>query len=441
MARSGFIFSPGRCVACGACKAGCFIENGWSLNPRQLFVLSRETATECLVTNLSMACNHCETAICMEGCPASCYSRDKLTGSVIIDDEKCLGCKYCTWVCPYDAPKFDSERKTILKCNLCINRLKEIVNPACSEACPTGALKYGEISGDTEETFLKWIPTKGLKPGFEFTGNYKESTVRIIPDNLFVTENNDQGNDRIGIKGNLSLLIFSFFSMISVSYLACSLLKGVFPSVTIYLAMVFISWFSTLFHLGKWTRAWRSVLNIRKSPLSREIIFFMIYSGLSVAAVFLRLPFLLISSVVAGFIFLIAIDNVYLFADRRRKVLLHSGQTFISSLIVISFFSGMLIPFLLIALLKLLSSVYTMIRLRESFPRLELRFSRFSLLLISGAGLLSGITNLNLVLLSVFITGELLDRILFYIEFSPSNIKSSIINHLNSKRNEKERGQ
>ena len=63
------------------------------------------------VINLSLACNHCESAVCMEGCPASAYSRETLTGAILLDEKKCIGCRYCQWNCPYDAPKFNSENQ------------------------------------------------------------------------------------------------------------------------------------------------------------------------------------------------------------------------------------------------------------------------------------------------------------------------------------------
>ena len=61
------------------------------------------------VINISIACNHCEKPSCLEGCPAKAYTVDS-TGAVIHHQERCMGCRYCTWRCPYDAPKINEAK-------------------------------------------------------------------------------------------------------------------------------------------------------------------------------------------------------------------------------------------------------------------------------------------------------------------------------------------
>ena len=156
----GFIFNYDKCVACGACSSACMIENKWSYSARMIYTHNPMALPSLPVINLSMACNHCKNALCMDGCPSSSYYREPLTGAVVIDDTKCIGCRYCQWNCPYDAPKFPGDGKVIGKCNLCYQRLSEGFMPACSTACPTGALEYGRLNEHPVNGKIPWFPDK-----------------------------------------------------------------------------------------------------------------------------------------------------------------------------------------------------------------------------------------------------------------------------------------
>jgi anaerobic dimethyl sulfoxide reductase subunit B (iron-sulfur subunit) len=62
---------------------------------------------------------------------------------VLVDPEKCMGCRYCEWACPYGAPRFDEARGVMTKCTLCSDRLEEGLAPSCVTACPMRALDFG----------------------------------------------------------------------------------------------------------------------------------------------------------------------------------------------------------------------------------------------------------------------------------------------------------
>jgi anaerobic dimethyl sulfoxide reductase subunit B (iron-sulfur subunit) len=94
--------------------------------------------------NLSIACNHCEKAACLEGCPSGAIAR-RDDGIVAIDRNKCLGCRYCEWACPYGAPQYDEEAGVMTKCDLCVDLVDAGSSPACVRACPMRALDFGEI--------------------------------------------------------------------------------------------------------------------------------------------------------------------------------------------------------------------------------------------------------------------------------------------------------
>jgi Fe-S-cluster-containing dehydrogenase component/DMSO reductase anchor subunit len=437
MMRKGFLFDHNRCVGCGACKAGCFNENGWPVNVRDIFIKDEMTSSSVITMNLSMGCNHCETAECMQGCPASCFSRDELSGAVIIDDNKCLGCKYCIWNCPYDAPKFDKIGKTIVKCNFCVNRLRDGYSPACTLACPTGALGFGEIKTFSPENTKTWFPDKDLNPAIQFRGKTAIKPLKIIPGNLFGEEIPEDSQSNVFMDENRSLAVFSFIATLSVSVVVTSLLKGVFPGLLVLAPLLILAVVSSMFHLGKWTRAWRAVNNFKTSPLSREIFFFLAFSCCSVAAILLRIRLLMPVSSVLGLILLLTVDRVYSFADNRKQVLLHSGQTFISSLLIISFVSGMMIPFIFISLIRISSSFYIFSHRNDSGKLLVMRYIRIALLVLAGAAFISGRSHPGPEILVLLLAGELLDRLLFYADFSPLNIKTSIKNHININQNDK----
>jgi anaerobic dimethyl sulfoxide reductase subunit B (iron-sulfur subunit) len=95
------------------------------------------------VTALSVSCNHCETATCIRVCPAKAIAR-RDDGIVLFDDKKCLGCRQCEQFCPYGAPQFNEQLKTMHKCTMCVDRIDQNLEPACATLCPTGALKWAE---------------------------------------------------------------------------------------------------------------------------------------------------------------------------------------------------------------------------------------------------------------------------------------------------------
>jgi anaerobic dimethyl sulfoxide reductase subunit B (iron-sulfur subunit) len=95
------------------------------------------------VFNLSLACNHCEKPVCLDGCPARAIVRRE-DGRIVIEPDKCLGCRYCEWACPYGAPQFDRAAGVMTKCDLCPDLLEAGRPPACVSACPMRALEIGE---------------------------------------------------------------------------------------------------------------------------------------------------------------------------------------------------------------------------------------------------------------------------------------------------------
>jgi Fe-S-cluster-containing dehydrogenase component/DMSO reductase anchor subunit len=437
--RNGFIFNHNKCVSCNACSAACILENGWNVTLRNIYTYNSDAEIASPVINLSMACNHCELAVCMKGCPSAAISRDLITGAIIIDDAKCIGCRYCQWNCPYDAPKYDIEKGTIAKCNLCYNGIKEGREPACSSACPTGALSFSELSDFENKSSYSWFPDKNLNPAIKFVDARNQTPLKIIPGNNPGLTDLKQNQKPKNVSGELSLIAFSFLATISVASVISSFLKGVFPEIISFISLLFITGFISIFHLGKKFRSWRSVMNLRESPLSREIALFILYSAVSSVTVVLRIPVLLIFSSVTGLILILMIDSIYVYSDRNKSVIYHPGQTFLSVLIIVSFFSGLVLPFVFMALIKLVLSFYRLVISKLNSSDTGIRFLRIVFLIIPGLSFILLNSHPEKLIIIIFLAGEFLDRILFYIDFNPLNINTLINEHLNIVSDEKKR--
>lgn len=92
---------------------------------------------------LSISCNHCENPICVRSCPTTAMHKDE-HGIVSVDHDKCVGCRYCEWACPYSAPQYNAELGKMTKCDFCRDYLEAGKAPACVAACPNRVLEYGE---------------------------------------------------------------------------------------------------------------------------------------------------------------------------------------------------------------------------------------------------------------------------------------------------------
>lgn len=92
-------------------------------------------------------CFHCTEPVCQRTCPVPGCIFKTPEGAVVIDPNKCIGCKYCVYTCPFEIPRFDEITGKVYKCTLCYERLAEGLTPACVKACPTGTLTFGNRKG------------------------------------------------------------------------------------------------------------------------------------------------------------------------------------------------------------------------------------------------------------------------------------------------------
>jgi Fe-S-cluster-containing dehydrogenase component/DMSO reductase anchor subunit len=421
--KKGFIFDQTRCVDCRACSAACILENGWGFMPRTIYKSEQYAGDSVAVINLSLACNHCGKPACLNGCPAGAYTTDVTTGAVQVDDKKCFGCNYCIWSCPYDAPKIDPATGLIGKCNLCLSSLKAGFLPACASACPTGALKFDTLTGICDASFPEWFPGKDLDAKIRFPVRNEIQALRIIPFERFKTEERDKPHAERKISGEWSLIAFTILTALSVGLMASSLLTARLSQLILSLSLAFSGGLLSIFHLKRKIIAWRAFLNILRSPLSREIALFIFYILLSLGALISINAGLILAASLAGLFLLFAIDMVYTATDSRLILVFHSGQTFLTGLLTASFFAGLKYPFIFIALIKIVSAILN-ISSMERVPQNGLRIFRTALLIITGISMATGISFADPAVTIIFVTGEVIDRTMFYLDFKPLSITS-----------------
>ena len=138
----GFYFDHKRCVKCHACEIACKSWNEVDVGPRWREVVKIESGTypDVQAMNVSMACMHCGDAPCRTACPVTAITKRADDGIVVVDPDKCIGCGFCTWACPFNAPQLSARAGKMEKCNFCQTpgRERPLHLPrACEEICPT----------------------------------------------------------------------------------------------------------------------------------------------------------------------------------------------------------------------------------------------------------------------------------------------------------------
>ncbi|AFQ43127.1 4Fe-4S dicluster domain-containing protein [Desulfosporosinus meridiei] len=146
MGRMGFYFNMTTCIGCRTCQIACKDKNDLKIGTIFRQVRNFETGVFPTpgVYHYSGTCNHCANPKCVEGCPTRAMHVDA-DGTVQHDKTKCIGCRYCTWACPYGVPQFIEELGKVSKCDGCKDLRDQGATPVCVEACPMRALEWGEL--------------------------------------------------------------------------------------------------------------------------------------------------------------------------------------------------------------------------------------------------------------------------------------------------------
>lgn len=149
------------CVGCGACVVACedqndiFPEKGEPAF-RRIYQIEDQRDDDAPIQYVSAGCRHCDDSPCLIGCPTGAIYRDERTKAVRIDRDRCIGCHSCALSCPFGVPRYDRDDR-MFKCDMCSDRVKAGLKPACVKVCPFGALRYEDpnaIQEDKERIYL-----------------------------------------------------------------------------------------------------------------------------------------------------------------------------------------------------------------------------------------------------------------------------------------------
>jgi len=182
-----------KCIGCNRCAVACKAENNVPPEPyyfrtwveRYAVMQGGESMVECISLGDSVPpakvpddrdvlrtffvpklCNQCAHPPCVQVCPVGATFSTK-DGVVLVDKDRCIGCRYCIQACPYGARYLDYRSRTADKCTFCYHRITKGLLPACVEACPTQARIFGDLRSKASRLvrFQRMNKINALKPG------------------------------------------------------------------------------------------------------------------------------------------------------------------------------------------------------------------------------------------------------------------------------------
>jgi Fe-S-cluster-containing dehydrogenase component len=182
----GLVIDLDICVGCHACAVACKEwndggqfgplpdENAYGAEPLGVWfnrvhtyeVESKATDKPAMTVHFPRSCLHCETPDCVTVCPTGASYKRAEDGIVLVDADKCIGCKLCSWACPYGAREYSEQRGVMQKCTLCVDRIYNESfeeydrQPACVMACPTRARHFGDL-GDENSAVSQLVAARG----------------------------------------------------------------------------------------------------------------------------------------------------------------------------------------------------------------------------------------------------------------------------------------
>lgn len=280
-----------RCSGCKACVTACHSLNGLDAGEtwRDVGLLVGGTTAGPIMQHVTTACHHCLDPGCLSACPVNAYEKDPATGIVKHLDDQCFGCQYCTLACPYDVPKYHAEKGIVRKCDMCSDRLAVGEAPACVQACPHEAIaitvvdKQQVLENAEADHFLPAAPEPHLTLP---TTHYK--TQRVYPRNMLPADYHSVNPQH----PHWPLIIMLVLTQLSVgAFVVGQLLDRILPAAlgdamrplhaTMALGLGLLALAASVFHLGRPQFAFRAVLGLGHSWLSREIVAFGLFAGLA----------------------------------------------------------------------------------------------------------------------------------------------------------------
>ncbi|MFX4223635.1 MAG: 4Fe-4S dicluster domain-containing protein [Thalassobaculum sp.] len=207
----GLVIDLDICVGCHACAVNCKEWNSgghsapmtdwnaysgaestdgddagaWGVWFNRVHTYEAGEGAESRTVHFPRSCLHCEEPACVTVCPTGASYKREEDGIVLVNPETCIGCKLCSWACPYGAREYDYEDGVMKKCTLCIDKiynenLEEVDRvPACVSTCPVGARHFGDL-GDADSAVSKLVSERG---GYDLMPeiNYKPTNKYLPP--------------------------------------------------------------------------------------------------------------------------------------------------------------------------------------------------------------------------------------------------------------------
>lgn len=132
--RKDLVIDFEKCTGCRVCEIACSLYNKNMCNSAKssIHVIKWEEEGICV----PMVCQQCEVPMCEMVCPSGALSRDNDTGAVIVDEDKCVGCRMCMIACPFGGVSLDPDTRKVIKCNFCEG------DPKCVKFCEPEAITY-----------------------------------------------------------------------------------------------------------------------------------------------------------------------------------------------------------------------------------------------------------------------------------------------------------
>lgn len=154
MKKAGMVVDLRRCIGCHGCSVSCKTEHSVPLGEFRTRVRYLPRPDRPQLSFLPLLCMHCQDAPCLDACPTEAVVRLE-DGRVTIDQDRCCGNKACVSACPYGAIAINEATGLADKCDLCTNRTSMGMEPSCVDACPTEALRFGDL-GDPKSAIAKY---------------------------------------------------------------------------------------------------------------------------------------------------------------------------------------------------------------------------------------------------------------------------------------------
>lgn len=278
-----------RCSGCKACVTACHSMNGLDENEtwRDVGLLIGGTSQDPIYQHVTTACHHCLDPGCMQACPVNAYEKDPITGIVKHLDDQCFGCQYCTLACPYDVPKYHSQKGIVRKCDMCSQRLTDGEAPACVQACPHQAISIDivnqeQVLADSEiNTFLPAAPDPQHTYPTTTYKSRKPFPRNTLPADYYSARPQHAHFPLVIMLVLTQLSVGAFFTGSVLEYFLSAETTSVMVRLSATTALLFglLALGASTLHLGRPLYAFRGILGLKHSWLSREILAFGVFAG------------------------------------------------------------------------------------------------------------------------------------------------------------------